>query len=287
VLPQSLFILAGLIDFFVLPQSLFILAGLVMFGNWLLRTSLGRRALVDSVERRNNMAPYIPFIPLIAFYGLTSFLLWRLGLEVSIGENWMEILIVHIVNGIMIIATSGLIIFLARQNFARGLRGFGLNVKTIPRDFGAAVINLLTIWPVLFVVMIIIIEIGDFLKGPDFQVGRHEELQFLGQFPQLYLIIAIFVLSVVLVPIFEELVFRGLFQSFFRSYVHNPWAAMALSSVLFVMLHANKEHWPVLFVLSMAMGYAYEKSGSLFRSIFIHAMFNASAVIVELRGNSG
>jgi membrane protease YdiL (CAAX protease family) len=37
-----------------------------------------------------------------------------------------------------------------------------------------------------------------------------------------------------------------------------------------------------LFVLGVTMGYAYEKSGSLLRSIFIHAMFNGISIVANL-----
>jgi len=47
-------------------------------------------------------------------------------------------------------------------------------------------------------------------------------------------------------------------------------------------IHADAGHWPALLVLSMSMGYAYEKSGSLFRPIFIHSIFNATSIIATL-----
>ena len=36
------------------------------------------------------------------------------------------------------------------------------------------------------------------------------------------------------------------------------------------------------FSLSIGIGYSYEKSGSLFRPIFIHALFNATSIIATL-----
>ena len=63
---------------------------------------------------------------------------------------------------------------------------------------------------------------------------------------------------------------------------HGAWPAIAISSLLFTMTHADAGHWPALFVLGICMGYAYEKSGSLFRPIFIHSIFNAISVIATL-----
>ena len=49
--------------------------------------------------------------------------------------------------------------------------------------------------------------------------------------------------------------------------------------MLFAAVHADMAHWPALFTLSMGIGYAYEKSGSLWQAIFVHAMFNGWTVL--------
>jgi membrane protease YdiL (CAAX protease family) len=40
--------------------------------------------------------------------------------------------------------------------------------------------------------------------------------------------------------------------------------------------------WPLIFVLSCFLGYAYERTGKLWTSITIHAAFNALSTIVYL-----
>ena len=273
-------LILDVMDFFVLPQSIVILAGLVMFGNWLLRTSLGKKALSGSVERRNNMAPFIPFVPFVVYFGLSYPVLWMADLATASAEDWQRKLVEHIAGGILITATIGLIIFLARRNFARGLKGFGIDTRTIGRDLGAALINLLTIWPLVLFVVIMTSFAGKLIYGPDFEIEQHQELQLLSDFSQMPVLVAVFITTVILGPVFEEMVFRGLFQTLFRSFTAKPWGVIVLSSILFVIPHSNQQHWPGLFVLSMAMGYSYEKSGSLFRPILIHALFNATSVII-------
>ena len=88
--------------------------------------------------------------------------------------------------------------------------------------------------------------------------------------------------AVVVVPFVEELIFRGMIQTMLRSYIVKPWPAIFLASFVFVVFHADAPHWPALFVLSICLGYTYEKSGSLFRSIFVHALFNAMSVLAAL-----
>jgi membrane protease YdiL (CAAX protease family) len=55
-----------------------------------------------------------------------------------------------------------------------------------------------------------------------------------------------------------------------------------VTSLVFVIFHANPEHWLALFALSLCLGYTYEKSGSLFRAVFVHALFNAMSVLAAL-----
>jgi len=89
-------------------------------------------------------------------------------------------------------------------------------------------------------------------------------------------------LAVVVAPLVEEMIFRGLFQTMIRSYLGRPWPAIMLTSALFAAVHGNATHWPALFVLSVGLGYAYEKSGSLFRPIFMHALFNGISILGAL-----
>ncbi|MHC4216494.1 MAG: CPBP family glutamic-type intramembrane protease [Planctomycetota bacterium] len=60
------------------------------------------------------------------------------------------------------------------------------------------------------------------------------------------------------------------------------WLAIICTSIIFASIHANLTHWPALFMLSMCLGYAYEKSGSIIRPIFIHIIFNAIRIITAI-----
>ncbi len=49
------------------------------------------------------------------------------------------------------------------------------------------------------------------------------------------------VLAVVVAPVVEEMLFRGLFQTMIRSYLGRPWPAIAITSLLFASIHENPE----------------------------------------------
>ena len=264
------------------PDIIICLLGFILFALWLLRTSFGTRALENSPPRRNNMPLFLPFILFIFSYGMIIFAGFLAAKYFNSGPLWKIQIIDNVFNGLAGIIAIIIILIFSYVFFARGLKGFGLNIKTIHKDFLAAFLNLLAIWPILLVVVTLTVFFAKAMKGPDYQIPKHEELVSISENSVLWVRIAIAVIAVIVTPILEEFTFRGLLQTTFRSVIRTknaPWIAIAVTSIIFVMMHANPTHWPTLFVLGVCLGYSYEKSGSLFRPIFIHAIFNAISVI--------
>ena len=95
----------------------------------------------------------------------------------------------------------------------------------------------------------------------------------------------IVVSAVVLAPVFEELIFRGCIQSSMklmlkRHGLTGAMLAIAVSSVIFALVHGEWWMMPPLFILSVGLGYAYERTGKLWVPIAVHAAFNAVSLIV-------
>ncbi len=265
--------------------ELICLAGLILFARWLLKTSLGAKALADSTPRRNNMPIYLPFVPLFIWFGAVS--LTASIAKILFGDlrSWQNDFLDNLILCIGELTAIAVIIFLARAHFARRLKGFGLNIKTIAKDFFAAFVNLLTVWPLITAAIILTMFFGELIWGQEYQMQQHQQLKLVTEYSQLPLRILIVIAAVVAAPVVEEMLFRGLFQSTIRSFFeirNGAWPAILISSGLFTIIHANTGHWPALFVLGICLGYAYEKSGSLFRPIFIHSLFNAASIIAVL-----
>jgi len=267
---------------FETADAVICLLGILLFALWLLRTSFGTKALVNSPNRRNNMPLIVPFILFIVSFGIIvtgEYLSQKYFYHLP---NWQFILMSNFLTGIGGLVSIVVILILAKIFFVRGIKGFGLNIKTIHKDFPAAFINLLAIWPIMLVVITLTMFFAKIIKGPDYQLQPHQELISISENPVLWARIAITVTAIIVTPFLEELLFRGLLQTTFRSVMrtkHAAWIAIALTSVIFAMMHAIPTHWPTLFVLGLCMGYSYEKSGSLYRPIFIHAIFNAISII--------
>ena len=145
-----------------------------------------------------------------------------------------------------------------------------------------AFLNLFTAWPLVMAALIVTTQIGRLFMGPDYQIEAHQSIELLQMYDSVFLKILICIVAVVLAPIVEELIFRGLFQSYILSQWRNKWLAVAASSSLFAIIHANASHWFVIFFLGTCLGYAYEKSGSIVRSILIHSLFNGMSIVSVL-----
>lgn len=100
--------------------------------------------------------------------------------------------------------------------------------------------------------------------------------------------------AVVVAPVVEELLFRGLFQTLLGWAFNNAtsrraaalaetvppgrlaagrWMAIVITSLVFAGIH-DKWSVPPIFVLALCLGFAYERTGSLWVTMAIHALFN-------------
>ena len=261
------------------------LAGLLLFACWLLDTSLGRKALADLPPRRNSMPPYLPLVPLMLWFGAVAIVVALVQKLTPDMKDWQKLFRDNLVMSIGAIVTMAVMIFLAHVHFARQLKGFGLNIRTIVKDFFMAIVNLLATWPLMMAAITITIFVAELIWGAEYRMQQHQQLEMITEYTQLPLRIMIVFVAVIIAPLLEEMLFRGFIQTTIRSFFNiknSAWPAIAASSVFFAIMHENPGHWPALFVLGVCLGYSYEKSGSLFRPIFIHLFFNASSVAIAL-----
>lgn len=81
------------------------------------------------------------------------------------------------------------------------------------------------------------------------------------------------IVASILVPITEELIFRGLIFKFIRQYKGFVFSAI-ISSLIFSVLHFNLEILPFTLILGFITAFAFEKTNSLFYPILIHMLVN-------------
>ncbi len=237
------------------------------------------------MPRRNSMPPYLPLVPLMLWFGAVSMAVVLVQKLTPDLQGWQKIFRDHLVMSFGAVLTIVVMIFLAHFHFARRLKGFGLNIKTIVKDFFMAIVNLLTAWPLMMAAITITMFVAESIWDTEYQMQQHQQLELITEYSQLPLRIMIVFVAVVIAPLLEEMLFRGFVQTTIRSFFNirnSAWPAIAASSVFFAIMHEDPGHWPALFVLGVCLGYSYEKSGSLFRPIFIHLFFNATSIIAIL-----
>lgn len=86
----------------------------------------------------------------------------------------------------------------------------------------------------------------------------------------------------VIVPVAEELVFRGAILTALLRNGKKPWVAIVLSALFFGVAHFNPAQSANAFVLGLLLGWVYWRTGSLWPAIAIHITNNLLATVFTL-----
>lgn len=184
----------------------------------------------------------------------------------------------------------------------------GLSLDRLPRGVAWGSIGVIIVVPPLFVLL----QLLDWIyRRIHYQhPTEHPLLHTLGEKPGAMTTASIIFGACILAPLFEELFFRGYLQTLIRRLLHRlfarreeptvipldsayrdvpdgpvlqtesppptpaeTWAAIVITSLFFASVHPK---WtsPIIFLLALCLGYAYERTGNLWVSITIHAGFN-------------
>lgn len=315
---------------------------------WVVRTRGGRDAFELSPPRQSYLqlpAVLLVFFVFFAAAVLVQLAFLRAGVPLSSdspdGRFWAAVSQV-----IAEVIAALLILRIASTTFEDRLRGFGLLDRRALRHFLMGLVYLLVVGlPLSMVVMGLTTLTYRHLHGQN--PTPHEMFNVIRQSARSKLAFSLLATSLV-IPIMEEVFFRGLLQSFllrfFRSFIpprgtpdmafalrppemllaqtdaerarqqlahaaqglffppaepadhplRRPltarqeaarrWAAILVASLIFGAVHytAMPVSVPALFVLGLVLGYAYERSGSLWTPIGIHVGFNALNTLVFL-----
>lgn len=119
----------------------------------------------------------------------------------------------------------------------------------------------------ILVVVVIALLLGFSLEGSD----AVSEVVTAGNTP--LTIVAMLILVSVLVPLVEELFFRGVVYKWLRGFMR-LWPAAILSGLIFGIYHWNPLQGLSAWILGIAAAWLYEKSGSLWPAVVLHIVTN-------------
>lgn len=84
---------------------------------------------------------------------------------------------------------------------------------------------------------------------------------------------------VIMAPVVEELLFRGAIEGYLLRKWKHPAGAIVFSSLVFGVVHGNWVQAPFAFVIGLALGWMYYRTGSLLPGILMHFVNNSTAVL--------
>lgn len=94
------------------------------------------------------------------------------------------------------------------------------------------------------------------------------------------------VMAVIMAPIFEEIVFRGIIQKGLINKGTKPGVAIAISSIVFGLVHGNPWQFVGAVLLGSVLGFVYYKTKSLLLPILLHAFNNLCSSVLIFYGNT-
>jgi len=181
----------------------------------------------------------------------------------------------------------GYVLVRASQAVEGGAAAFGFNLRHFNDSLDRTIAVALFIIPATFVTLAGMAIVTTWLGYPPPRLA-HTMLEAIRDADSPAVALGLAMVPILLAPVIEEPMFRGMMQTVLRHAAgFERWPTIIITSVLFSLVHLAAVPWqsmPGLFVLSLGLGYAYERTGKLWAPMAIHALFNAVNVTLVLSG---
>lgn len=181
----------------------------------------------------------------------------------------------------------GVSLWILSQAFAGGLRGAGLGRTPLASDLRDGLAGFLVAFSLCTMTAWLTEHIA-LLLAPERELPVHMVFEtFKDPATPPFMHAVAIIGAMLLAPVGEELLFRGIFQTGLRAVVpprpgslRHRWFAIVATSLAFGLMHVPLfQHIPALVFLALILGYQYERSGSLRVPILVHVLFNTKSVL--------
>lgn len=255
---------------------------------------LPRRAYLSKIPLSYTLGAFFVYLAIsmvlvpLAAIGILSHLKGELfeGSSLSsYSEAWINV-------GVIFSAALGLAGYLSMMPPAFKWGVFGGNAFS---SFTRAVKDLLIGAGTWFIAFPVTVVVGQtlailtllFFPGPAKEQVAVMYVKMAQSYPGLFWIMVVFIVA--LVPLLEEILFRGFLQTYLRQSLGSLGAILSASAV-FALFHysasqggSNLEILGSLFVLSCFLGFLFERQASLWASVGLHAFFNLVSIVFLLQ----
>jgi len=274
------------------PITLFVLA-LCIVGLLAWAGCFRREALLAGPTRDAGLVPadLLIGLGLMVLGGSVAGLMLRLGLLGSADLDPADLPTIDQAKRVLLTQAMGqlpVVIYLIwRVSFVpRGPWRVGVLSSRPGRDLGWGVLGCIVAVPLVMGTIQVAVMIG-LLFGQEPPVIGHEMLRVMRDSDSLLASGLIACSAVLIAPVLEEAIFRGLFQSVMAEVLGASmrWPIVLISAMVFSLIHVGAADWqalPGLFVLGVVLGWLYERSGSLWPGIVVHVGFNALNIAIMI-----
>jgi membrane protease YdiL (CAAX protease family) len=134
-------------------------------------------------------------------------------------------------------------------------------------------------WPIVQCTAAAAGYVAERVSGEPVDTIAHDTLSLILDSPVDGWLVLMGVLVVIVAPLLEEVMYRGILQRTLVGIGMGRWPAILMVSVIFALMHVGVARWhalAALLVLSVGLGWVYEKTGRLSAAISMHVLFNAA-----------
>lgn len=171
---------------------------------------------------------------------------------------------------------AGLLVYLLRVRGLNPSELFGLqrvHLRSLLVTVGAfAVVSLISVNVVSSFTVLWLKDVWPDLQPQETVKAFQESGGFMFRF-------LVIVAAVVIAPLSEEVLFRGVIYGVLKRYTDAPFAALS-SSLMFAVIHMHVGSLMPLWILAVLFCIAYELTGCLLAPMLLHMIFNGTSILL-------
>ncbi|MEX2214535.1 MAG: CPBP family intramembrane glutamic endopeptidase [Phycisphaeraceae bacterium] len=252
------------------------------------RSRLRSDALDDAPRRNAGLQPMDIFVGLLLMIGSAVVLLplayrafgWPLPPEelTPVQAGWMRLA------GQLLTQGPVLAYLIFRVSSTQGgIRALGLLPRKPGKELAAGGLSLLAAMPIVMGVNAVFMLLATLMQAEKPDPIAHGMLREMMEVLDPVAITLMVTSALLVAPIMEEIIFRGLVQTALQEATHYRmrWVMIVVSGAIFCAIHAGIVQWqalPGLFALGIILGWLYERHGSLLPGILLHMLFNLANI---------
>lgn len=163
-----------------------------------------------------------------------------------------------------------ILIAIFKLRFKQGISALGIKKKDLIKN-----IELGLVFPFIYLIVFFILLL---IRGPNINIYETEPIKQIKNLTNILDYAVYFVFIVILGPILEEIIHRGVLYSPYRK-KYGPKKAIIITSLIFTIGHIRSGPMFLVFIDGIIMGILYERTESLVSTMVFHGTRNLTSIL--------